>query len=305
MREFTWLEGLFYMLSRFRYPGKDFQISFPQVAPNMAAHRTGPAVTWAGHATVLATLGGESFLFDPFFSDRASPVPFLGPRRFRKPAFAVEDLPDNLVAVFISHNHYDHMDKASIRAIARRFPDVMFCVPLGVRRWFARNGLERRCREYNWWNFMRVGGLATTFVPAKHWSGRGLFDASTTLWGGWVVQGADKTVYFSGDTGYCEYFSEIGREFPQIDLAILPIGSYKPVEMMRPHHCSPAEAVAIMRDVGASQAIGVHYGCLPSRVEPCAPRAAVRAAADAFIIGDRFLTPLEGETVLLPAAGGG
>lgn len=309
MHEFSWLEGFKYQFfGRFSYPDRRFDDEFPQRMPNLAAHQGqgvgSLAVTWIGHATTLVTLATKSFLFDPFFSDRASPVSFAGPRRFRRPALDIDELPSNLAAVFISHNHYDHMDEASVLAIAQGRPNVRFYVPMGVGEWFDARGIGLRATEMTWWepedvpspraSGNRVACALATFVPACHWSGRSLLDASKTLWGGWVVQAGGCTVYFSGDTGYAPYFKEIGSVFPDIDLAILPVGSYEPVELMCPHHCAPHEALQIHHDVNARVSIGVHYACLPSPVGVLAPR---RELADAEAIG--FRMPLEGETLVL------
>lgn len=160
-----------------------------------------PAVTWIGHATVLAQLGGLNLLTDPIFSTRASPLSFAGPKREQPPGLALHELP-TIDAVLVSHNHYDHLDLPSCRALADQpGGGPLFVVPLGLADWFRRRGL-RRVVELDWWQHQPLAGVDIALVPAQHWSARGLNDRMKTLWGGFAVFAPDCHLFFAGDTGY-------------------------------------------------------------------------------------------------------
>lgn len=257
------------------------------------ANREAFAATWIGHATVLLQLGGVNLLTDPMFSERASPLRWLGPRRWQPPGVALAELP-RIDVVLISHDHYDHLDEASLRALAAQpGGPPLFVVPLGVERRLAGLGI-RHVRRLDWWERTEVGGLTLHLTPAQHWSGRGLTGRNRTLWGGFVVetrQAPVRRVYFAGDSGWsAPLFAEIGARFAPIDLALLPIGAYLPRWFMRAQHVDPAEAVQIHRAVGARASLAIHWGSFVLTDEPLdqPPRdleAARRAAgmpADAF-----------------------
>ena len=218
-----------------------------------------PQALWLGHATVLLQAGGSNLLFDPVFSQRASPVGFLGPKRANPPALKPNDLP-YIDAVFISHNHYDHLDKASVLALSQQVGgSPRFFVPLGLATWFQDIGIDNVV-ELDWWDKGHMSGADIHFVPAHHWSARGLFDRNETLWGGWVATTADGRFYFAGDTGWSDDFASIGARFPGIDLAAIPIGAYAPRWFMGSQHVDPAQAVDIFKAVGAQRAFGMHWG---------------------------------------------
>ena len=234
----------------------------------LAANRAAASATWIGHVTVLVQMGGLNVLTDPVFSERASPLPFTGPRRYLPPAIGLRDLPA-IDAVLISHNHYDHLDKKSVLALHRRARGAMrFFVPLGLKAWFARQGIGN-VTELDWWQSARCRDVDFHLVPAQHWSTRLVFDRNETLWGGWLAQAADFRFYFAGDTGYdAAIFAEIGRRFAPIDLAALPIGAYEPRWFMEPQHVDPWQAVQILRDVGARRGLPVHWGTFQLADEP-------------------------------------
>lgn len=270
--------------------------------PGDACGDTDPArltVTWIGHATFLLRTAGLNLLTDPVFSERASPLRRLGPRRQVRPGVALEALPP-IDAVLISHNHYDHLDQATVRALARRFPQARFFVPRGLRSWMARNGV-RDVSEHDWWESAPLGALRLHCVPARHFSGRGLHDRNRTLWCGWVVEADAGHVLFAGDTGYSTLFAEIGRRFQPMRLALLPIGAYRPRWFMAPVHIDPPEAVRIHRDLSARTSIGMHWGTFrltdePLREPPEYLRLATRAAG---LDDDEFDVMAIGETRLL------
>ena len=218
-----------------------------------------PTVTWVGHATVLLQIDGQNILTDPQLSERASPVSFLGPKRATEPALTLATLP-HIDVVVISHNHYDHLDAPSVRGLAAQpGGSPLFVVGLGLKRWFENEGITRVV-ELDWWNTTRAGPLTVHFVPAHHWSTRTRFDRNQTLWGGFVVQGLHERVIYVGDTGYSADFRDIAQQFDGFDLAVMPIGGYEPRWFMRSSHIDPEEAVRIVLELKAHQAVGVHWG---------------------------------------------
>jgi N-acyl-phosphatidylethanolamine-hydrolysing phospholipase D len=260
---------------------------FPIDKPDLAwlgANKTIPSATWIGHATMLLQSNGVNLLTDPVFSDRASPVSFMGPKRKVPPALSLAQLP-HIDVVLISHNHYDHLDVDSVQRLnAQAGGPPLFLVPLGVKDWMHDKGIDN-VREMDWWESAAVQGLDIDFVPSQHWSVRGLFDRNETLWGGWVVRtaavatadnpahpaserGRPFSFYFAGDTGYSKDFADIGRKYGGFDLAMIPIGAYAPRWFMSNQHVDPAQAVQIHRDVHAKQSIAIHWGTFELSDEP-------------------------------------
>lgn len=258
------------------------------------------AATWIGHATVLVQVAGMNFLTDPVFADRASPVQWSGPRRWQPPGLALGELP-HIDAVLLSHNHYDHLDAGSVKALARQpGGSPLFVVPLGVGEWMAGAGLER-VQELDWWDELVVGEAKVHFVPAQHWSGRTAADRNRSLWGGFVVEAGRRRVYFAGDTGYSSDFRRIGERFESIDLGLIPIGAYEPRWFMGPQHVDPLEAVRIHQDVRARRSIGIHWGTflLADEALDAAPAELAVARKAAGIAPRDFLTLRHGETLKL------
>lgn len=213
-------------------------------------------VTWIGHASFLIQIGGFNVLTDPVFGD----LSFLF-KRVIEPGILLEQLP-HIDAVVISHNHRDHLDENAIRAIHAQNPRCTFFVPFGDKAWFTKRGIE--ATELLWWDTdsLKVRGelLKVQFLPAFHWSQRGLFDKNKSLWGSWIIQAAGKTVYFGGDTAYSSHFKQIGREYRAIDLALLPIGPCEPYKWMKFSHMNAEEAGQAALDVGARAVIPMHWG---------------------------------------------
>jgi L-ascorbate metabolism protein UlaG (beta-lactamase superfamily) len=211
-------------------------------------------VTWVNHSTLLLQMDGLNVLTDPIWSERCSPVGFAGPRRHRAPGLRFEDLP-RIDVVLVSHNHYDHMDVATLKRLG-----APIVVPLGNAVLLARRGIGG-ARDLDWWESTRVSDRVTvTAVPAQHFSARGMTDRNAALWCGFVVSGPSGHVYFAGDTGWGGHFEEIARRFGPMRLAMLPIGAYEPRWFMRPAHISPAEAVDAHLVLGARTSIGMHWG---------------------------------------------
>lgn len=219
-------------------------------------------MTWLGHATVLAELEGATLLTDPMFSQRASLSQWAGPARYRGVACSVKELPP-ITAVLISHNHYDHLDLASVQKLVELQPNISWFVPQGMKTWLEANtGVSKeRVKEQVWWQEEHLGeGFKVVFTPANHWCKRGVWDDNKTLWGSWAVLGPTKRFWFGGDTGYCEAFRQIGRELGPFDMAAIPIGAYQPNWFMKYQHVHPGEAVQIHRDIQSRQSLGIHWG---------------------------------------------
>ena len=291
----------------------------PRVAADIAFLRANagaaaePAVTWIGHSTVLAQVGGLNLLTDPVFSARASPLAFVGPKRQQPPAVALAELP-HIELVLVSHNHYDHLDAGSVDALnAQAGGPPLFIVPLGIGPWLAGRGIVN-VAELDWWQSRTLRGpqgeVEVMLVPAQHWSGRGLTDRMHTLWGSFAVFAPDAHLFFAGDTGYSRDFANAGRRFAErqqpssgggFDLALLPIGAYEPRSLMARQHVNVDEAVMIHLDLGAKRSLGVHWGTfeLTDEALDAAPLALPAARSAHGVSDGAFLTIAIGETLRL------
>ena len=219
--------------------------------------------TWIGHSTLLVQFEGKNILTDPIFSVRCSPVKWAGPSRYTKAPFSVEDLPE-IDFVVISHNHYDHLDLATIHSLGN---SPIYFVPLGLKKWFAKAGVKKVV-EMDWWEEHKIGVFTFVCTPTQHFSGRGLFDRNETLWCSWAVIGENKRFWFAGDTGYFSKFKNIGDKYGPFDLSAIPIGAYEPRWFMKPMHVNPDEAVQIHLDVKSKMTIGIHWGTFILTDEP-------------------------------------
>ena len=234
-----------------------------------AAREEGCRVTMIGHATLLVQVGGLNILTDPLWSRRASPVQFAGPKRVTAPGVALDDLPP-IDAILLSHNHYDHLDVATLKALhAAHRPLIV--TPLGNEAIVRRHVPKARIATGDWWDTIAIApGAAAHIVPANHWSARGLRDRRMALWGGFVLEVGGTTVYFAGDTGYGTgaIFNSMRARFGPIDVALLPIGAYDPRWFMSAQHVDPEEAIQIMIDLDARIALGMHWGTFSLTDEP-------------------------------------
>ncbi|KAL1858095.1 hypothetical protein Daus18300_010096 [Diaporthe australafricana] len=307
-RDETFLRGL-YNFIRYRIQGRlpvadASDAHIPAVSPSFSQSRAGPDAvtglrsTWVGHATCFVEFpGGFRALFDPVFEESLS---FIGPKRFSPPACKAGDFPA-LDAVFISHNHRDHLSYSSVTELASKYPHAHFFVGLGLAKWFQNSGISA-VTEMDWWDdadvtLERTGPSDITSpgrieariscLPSQHVTGRTGLDKDQTLWASWAVTSGDKSVWFAGDTGYrCvpEGIEELGPGFDELptnpqfsqigdlrgpfDLGLIPIGAYAPRFMYSPPHASPYDAVEIFQDTKCRRALGIHWGTFSMTSEP-------------------------------------
>lgn len=200
-------------------------------------------ITWIGHSSFLIQAGGLTVLTDPVFGERASPVGFAGPRRLSPPGIALDALPP-IDLVLQSHDHYDHFDAGSIRALASRSPTAVWCAPLGLEARLRPLGV-RHVIERDWLESAEpVPGAHVSCIPARHFSGRTPSDRNSTLWCGWTLRSGSHGIYFAGDSAFHPDFAEIGRRHGPFDAVLMPIGAYDPRWFMSAVHMDPEEAVA-------------------------------------------------------------
>ncbi len=244
-----------------------------------------PTVTWIGHSTLLVQLDHVTFLTDPIWSHWASPVPGLGPHRLVGHGLALDALPQ-IDFVLISHDHYDHLDLPTLRALAARSEATRFFVPLGNAELLRGAGIER-VEELDWGGTAQHESVTIHCLPAQHWSRRGTFDERRALWSAWAVTGPGRRFYFTGDSGYFDGFARTGAELGPFDLAAVPIGAYRPEALMRPAHLDPEEAVRAGQDLGAQKLVAIHFGTFDLADEPLGePPVRFREAARAAGVAD-------------------
>jgi L-ascorbate metabolism protein UlaG (beta-lactamase superfamily) len=232
------------------------------VAPDVAVLSKPPSagegfrLTWLGHASWLVQVAGASLLVDPVLGERISGLI----RRNVAPGLRIEQLP-KIDGCLVSHNHYDHLDLPTLKQVGAPVWAGQGTAPL-----LRAAGLE--AHELGWWDAASIGSARVHFVPSQHWSRRGLFDINDMLWGGFVVEGDETRVYHSGDTAYFAGFCEIGRRFPELSAAMLPIGAYSPAWFMESQHMNPEQAVQAFLDLGARDFLAMHWGTFKLTDEP-------------------------------------
>ncbi len=292
---------------RARLPLNPDPSALPLVPGDVARPRA-PAdeirVTWIGHASFLLQMGGRNVLLDPHFGLRASPLRFLGPRRFVPPGLALEALPP-IDAVVLSHDHYDHLDEGSVRALHRAFGhSIQWIAPLGHAAWLRARGI-RTVADVDWWDNVELpgGGLTVTCAPAQHWTRRGLREYNDRLWASFALRAANgRRVYFGGDSGYFRGYAEIGGRLGPFDAVLMPIGAYEPRWFMAPAHMNPEEAVRAYREMGGRGAfVPMHWGTFRLTDEdPLEPPVRLRAAwANAGLTAADLHVLRHGETLVL------
>jgi len=212
-----------------------------------------PFFTWLGHSTFLIQIGGKNILTDPIFGNLSFIFARTMPHKIK-----IEDLPP-IDYIILSHNHFDHMDVSSLLKIKKHNPLVKSLVPMGDKAWFDEHGFIGTS-EHMWWDKINQNGLKFTFLPAKHWSQRGLFDKNKSLWGSWMVEHNDFKFYFAGDTGWDQHFATIGKAFKSIDVALMPIGPGEPREWMKHAHINAEEAGKAFLALKARLFVPMHWG---------------------------------------------
>ena len=265
----------------FMFRGKEQRIPsrpLPSVDPRDAWARrvqSGLRATWLGHSTVLLEIDGRRVLTDPVWGQRASPFPFLGPKRFQPVPVEINALP-SLDAIVISHDHYDHLDYISIRALAAL--NVPFVTSLGVGAHLEAWGVPpERIIELDWWESTVVNGLTITAAPSHHFSGRGLKDRNTTLWSSFVMRGEQHAVFFSGDTGLSPLFAEIGQRLGPFDLVMIEVGAFHP--SWGSIHLGPENALQAWAQLGSGRFLPVHWATFNLAMHPWSEPAEVLYAA--------------------------
>ena len=260
-----------------------------------------PTLTWIGHATLLIQIKGVNILTDPHLTQRASPFSFAGPKRYTAPGLLIEDLPI-IDLILISHNHYDSLDKLTIKTLYERQPDKhpKIFVPLKLKQWFLDLGIKN-VTELDWEESAKFGEWKIHAVPVQHWSSRTPFDRNKTLWAGWVLEAEGFRFFFAGDTGYSKDFKNLGDQFGQFDLAAIPIGAYEPRWFMKSAHVNPEEAVMIHRDINARYSVGIHWGTFILTDEPVnePPIRLLTALKKEGISKEKFFVMKHGETKIL------
>jgi len=258
-------------------------------------------VTFVNHATVLIQTDGINILTDPVWSNRVSPVQWFGPKRRRPPGIRFEDLPP-IDLVLLSHNHYDHMDLATLRRLVVAYhPRII--TGLGNAAFLARNGIPG-AQDVDWWQTTSLSsGVRVAGVPAQHWSARSLNDRGRTLWLGFVIVGSGGPIYFAGDTGFGEFLTMIRDRFAPLRFAILPIGPIRPASSMRPRHLSPRDAVRAFALLGASSGMAMHFGTFRQGADSDEePLDSLRVAMEsASPCADRFWALGNGQSWRVPA----
>jgi len=287
------LDVLRWKLSSRPEPSPRFVSDVEPSKPPSRVEGTQLRVTLINHSTLLLQQSGFHILTDPIWSQRAGPLAAIGPRRRRQPGVRWEDLP-RIDAVLLSHNHYDHLDLATLRRLADR-GQSQFVVPSGVAQWLQSQRIGP-AHELDWGESLPLGPTLVHSVPALHFSARGIFDRNRTLWCGYVIEAAGRIVYFAGDTGFGGHFAQIRERFGAPRLALLPIGAYQPRWVMSPVHMSPDEAVRAHRILAAQTSIAIHHGTFQLADEGIdTPKKRLRACAP----GDSFLVLDNGESVTL------
>jgi len=277
-------------------------VKIPSPPPLRPAPQDGTIrATWVNHSTVLLQTRFGNLLIDPVFSDRVSPLSWAGPRRVHPPGIALPQLPP-ITAVLLSHDHYDHCDKATLRHLAQQFPSAKLITPLGNGAIGQLCGFApSRIVELDWWQAYEITlGFHVRATPARHWSNRVRGSRNRRLWSGFFVHAGGRTAYFSGDTAWDdEMFADIHRECGAPDIGLIPIGAYEPRWFMESQHCNPAEAVRIHQTVGAVKSLGLHWGTFPltdeGREEP--PTALKVACAAANLAPAEFVVLSPGESI--------
>lgn len=262
--------------------------------------------SFVGHASILLQTAGLNLLIDPVWSERVSPVSFAGPRRVNEPGIAFEDLPP-VDAVLVSHNHYDHMDVATLKRLVETHGSRIV-TPLGNDAILRSAGVPGRIDAHDWGDRVVLSdAVAVHLEEALHWSARGMLDRLHALWSAFVIEAPGGPIYFAGDTGFGTgaHFEAVQAKYGPPRLALLPIGAYEPRWFMKEQHMNPDEAVRALLKCGARHALAFHWGTFQLTDEGVErPLQALDAALQEHGVGEnRFRALLPGQAWDVPAAG--
>ena len=293
---FHWLMGWLFGNGWPEWTSADVQWKATPMAYGDGDHEI--RITPIGHSTFLIQMDGMNILTDPIWSERCSPVTWVGPKRYRTPGVRFEDLP-TIDAVLVSHNHYDHLDVPTLERLADRGTSRAV-VPLGNGELVQEAGIDS-VDSLDWWQSVPLSPTVTvTLVPAQHFSSRTLWDRNKTLWGGFIVSGPSGQVFYAGDTGYGPHFKEIAKRFPSIKVALLPIAPFRPGNADDPAgpfrnliHMGPGEAVQAHMDLQAAKSIAAHFSVFqlgPDGMDDAAIELAA-ALKKNHLEQDAFVTP--------------
>lgn len=268
------------------------EIPAAQPAWKEKTHKADLTVTWFGHSSLLIQMEGMNILIDPIFSERSSPVSFVGSKRFSKPPVTLDDLPE-IDILIISHDHYDHLDYNVIKQMKDSVKH--FIVPLGVENHLERWGVPAdNIQEMAWWEEVEIAGLTIGCTPARHYSGRSLNDRFASLWASWVLKGSVYQIFESGDTGFGNHFEKIHDKYGDFDFVLLDCAQY---DVRWPDvHMNPEESYEAARTLGAKWLMPIHWGAFRLAEHPW-DDPAERMLAAAGENADHLVTPKIGETV--------
>jgi len=251
------LKALLWKLTSRPEPSPRFISDVEETKPPRRVDGDRLCVTLVNHSTVLLQQRGVNILTDPIWSERASPLSWIGPPRRRKPGISWDDLPP-IDVVLLSHNHYDHLDLPTLRRLAAREQST-YIVPARGARLLQSNNIGP-VQELDWGESLSLSGLTIHAVPALHFSSRSLYDRNETLWCGYVIESQEGNIYYAADTAFGSHFSQIRDKFGSPRLALLPIGAYEPRWFMSPIHMAPEEAVRAHEILAAKTSIAIHHG---------------------------------------------
>lgn len=252
----SFFEVLKWSFTREKTPWPDHveQKKFPR--NNEPVNANEARITFINHSTFLIEFKNINILTDPIWSVRASPVSFAGPKRVKDPGLDIQELP-KIDAVLISHNHYDHLDLASLKTLNDKFSPKFF-VGLGDKKLLENAGITN-VTELDWNDTINLNKeTKITYLKCRHWSARGLFDRFKSLWGAYLIQNVDTKIYFGGDTGYAEHFKEAAAKYSAIDISLLPVGAYEPRWFMKAFHMNPEEGLMAAKDLNSKYNFGMH-----------------------------------------------
>lgn len=235
-------------------PKPNFDLPVHPITTEQLTQETQDVIYRLGHSSLIMKLQGQLLMMDPVLGERVSPFSFAGPKRFHQPPITIAQMPD-VDVVLISHDHYDHLDKDAVRALAGK--TSLFLTPTKVGKRLLDWGIDaRKVKELGWWESIEHNNIRYTLTPTQHFSGRGLLDRNSTLWGSWVIAGSQKRVFFSGDSGYFDGFKTIGERFGPFDLTLIETGTYN--ELWADIHMMPEESVQAHIDLKGKVMLPIH-----------------------------------------------